>query len=150
MTTVKAIIEIPANTNYKYEVDKDTGLLTLDRVLSINVPFNYGYLPGTLCGDGDPLDIFVISSSQIFPLTTVYAEVVGVYRCIDNGDQDDKLIAVLPGEDLDQETLEAAKRFIEFYLTNYKTGFQIVSYHDALEAVEVLGASIDSHKAGEQ
>lgn len=93
---VKGIIEIPKNCRAKYELDKDSGMLKLDRLLysSINYPANYGFIPQTYCDDGDPLDILVISQIEIVPMCLVEATVLGVMRMLDGGEMDDKIIAV--------------------------------------------------------
>jgi inorganic pyrophosphatase len=93
---VKSIIEIEKGSKAKYELDKESGLLKLDRVLfsSVHYPANYGFIPHTYCDDKDPLDILVISSSGFQPLSIVDAKVIGVMRMIDNGEQDDKIISV--------------------------------------------------------
>ncbi len=94
--TVNAIIEISKGSNCKYEVDKATGLLRLDRVIysSFHYPINYGFIPKTLGEDHDPLDILVLCSESINPLSLVEANVIGNMQMIDNGDKDDKIIAV--------------------------------------------------------
>lgn len=94
--TVNSIIEIPKNTRAKYELDKDTGLLKLDRVLyaSMYYPANYGFIPQTYCDDKDPLDILVLSQITIQPLCLVEAKVIGVMRMVDGDEADDKIIAV--------------------------------------------------------
>jgi len=94
--TVTGIVEIPKNSRAKYELDKDSGLLLLDRVLysSINYPYNYGFIPQTYCDDGDPLDILVLSQIEIVPMCLVEAKPIGVMRMIDEGEMDDKIIAV--------------------------------------------------------
>ncbi len=93
---VQAIIEIPTGSKAKYELDKATGMLRLDRVLysSINYPANYGFIPQTLGEDNDPLDILVLSQIAIQPLCIVRAKVIGVMRMIDSDQSDDKIIAV--------------------------------------------------------
>jgi len=93
---VNAIIEIPKNTRAKYELDKESGLLKLDRVLyaSMYYPANYGFIPQTYCDDDDPLDILVLSSITIQPLCLVEAKVIGVMRMVDGDEKDDKIIAV--------------------------------------------------------
>jgi len=93
---VRGIIEIPKNCRAKYELDKDSGMLKLDRLLysSINYPANYGFIPQTYCDDGDPLDILVISQIEIVPMCLVEATVLGVMRMLDGGEMDDKIIAV--------------------------------------------------------
>ncbi len=93
---VNGIIEIPKNCRAKYELDKKSGMLMLDRVLysSINYPANYGFIPRTYCDDGDPLDILVLSQIDIVPMCLVEAKVIGVMRMLDGGEMDDKIIAV--------------------------------------------------------
>ncbi|MDD3771704.1 MAG: inorganic diphosphatase [Weeksellaceae bacterium] len=93
---VQAIIEIPQGSKAKYELDKASGMLRLDRVLfsSLNYPHNYGFIPQTLGEDNDPLDIIVISQIDVDPMCIVDAKVIGVLRMIDNGEGDDKIIAV--------------------------------------------------------
>ncbi|MCT4622853.1 MAG: inorganic diphosphatase [Schleiferiaceae bacterium] len=93
---VNAIIEIPRGSRNKYELDKDTGLLKLDRVLysSMYYPHNYGFIPQTLGDDNDPLDIIVLSSLEVVPMCLVEAKVIGVMLMQDHGDNDEKIIAV--------------------------------------------------------
>lgn len=93
---VNAIIEIPKKSRAKYELDKETGLLKMDRVLysSMHYPCNYGFIPSTYCDDKDPLDILVISHERIHPLCLVEAKVIGALEMIDGGEKDDKIIAV--------------------------------------------------------
>jgi len=93
---VRAIVEIPRGSRAKYELDKDSGLLKLDRVLysSVHYPANYGFIPRTLGDDHDPLDILVLSQIEIQPLCIVRAKVIGVMRMIDSGEGDDKVVAV--------------------------------------------------------
>ena len=95
-SVVNAIIEISQGSKAKYELDKETGLLRLDRVLysSVYYPANYGFIPRTLGDDHDPLDILVLSQVQIEPLCIVRAKVIGVMRMVDSGEGDDKIIAV--------------------------------------------------------
>jgi inorganic pyrophosphatase len=93
---VNGLIEIPQGSRAKYEIDKETGLLKLDRVVysSFHYPINYGFIPQTLGQDGDPLDILVMCSESIQPLCLVEATVIGNMQMIDNGEKDDKIIAV--------------------------------------------------------
>lgn len=90
------MIEIPQGSRAKYEVDKETGLLKLDRVIysSFHYPINYGFIPQTLGQDGDPLDILVFCSQSIQSLCLVEAKVIGNMQMIDQGQMDDKIIAV--------------------------------------------------------
>ena len=91
-----AVIEIPKGSKCKYELDKDSGLLRLDRILytSTHYPANYGFIPRTFADDGDPLDVLVLCSEAIYPLTLVRVYPIGVMRMIDSGKMDDKIIAV--------------------------------------------------------
>ncbi|MFL5740556.1 MAG: inorganic diphosphatase [Flavisolibacter sp.] len=93
---VNAMIEIPQGSRTKYEIDKETGLLKLDRVIysSFHYPVNYGFIPQTLGHDNDPLDILVLCSQSIQPLCLVQATVIGNMQMIDSGEKDDKIIAV--------------------------------------------------------
>jgi len=97
---VKGIIEIPKGTRAKYELDKESGLLRLDRVLysSVYYPANYGFIPQSFCEDHDPLDILILSQIDFVPLCIVEAKVIGVMRMLDNGEADDKIIAVAAGD----------------------------------------------------
>ncbi|MCC6659641.1 MAG: inorganic diphosphatase [Phycisphaerales bacterium] len=93
----RSIVEIPRGSNLKYELDKQTGLLRLDRVLSSAVyyPANYGFIPQTLAEDDDPLDVLVYCTEEIPPLTICDARAVGLMSMIDQGQPDHKIIAVL-------------------------------------------------------
>ena len=91
-----AVIEIPKGSSCKYEMDKYTGLLRLDRVLytSTHYPANYGFIPRTFADDGDPLDVLVLCEESIHPMTLIQVFPIGVMRMIDGGALDDKIIAV--------------------------------------------------------
>jgi inorganic pyrophosphatase len=93
---VTAIIEIPRGSRNKYEIDKDSGLLFLDRVMSSSVfyPINYGFIPQTYCDDGDALDIMVIGQDPAYPLCMMNAKVLGAMKMVDQGEADDKILAV--------------------------------------------------------
>jgi inorganic pyrophosphatase len=84
---VNAIIEIPQNSQTKYELDKESGLLKMDRILtsSMSYPANYGFIPRTYCDDEDPLDILVLSSQTVVPLCIMRARVLGVLEMVDQG-----------------------------------------------------------------
>jgi inorganic pyrophosphatase len=125
--TVNAIIEIPRGARAKYELDKDSGMLRLDRVLysSVYYPHNYGFIPGTYGDDKDPLDILVISQVEVVPLCLLEAKVIGVMRMLDNGEGDDKIIAVAAQDmsvthytdisELPSHTLKELQSFFEDY-----------------------------------
>lgn len=124
---VNAIIEIPKGSRAKYELDKETGLLRLDRVLysSVYYPANYGFIPKTLGEDHDPLDILVLSQVNFETLCLVDAKVIGVMRMMDSGEADDKIIAVAATDisvnkmhdvdDLDEYFVRELSRFFEDY-----------------------------------
>jgi inorganic pyrophosphatase len=91
-----AIIEIPMGSSVKYELDKETGLLKLDRVLysAVYYPANYGFIPQTLAEDDDPLDVLVLCQEPVAPLTMVKARAIGLMTMIDSGKRDHKILAV--------------------------------------------------------
>src|ERR1041384_3774254 len=91
-TSFPVIIEIPKGSKNKYELDKETGLLKLDRVLhsAVYYPADYGFIPRTFCDDGDPLDALVLSQEPVYPLTIVEARAIGVMRMRDEKGVDDK------------------------------------------------------------
>jgi inorganic pyrophosphatase len=97
---VNGIIEIPKGVRAKYELDKDSGLLKMDRVLysSVYYPANYGFIPQTYCEDKDPLDILILSQIEVVPLCIVPARIIGAMRMLDSGMADDKIIAVAEGD----------------------------------------------------
>lgn len=124
---VNAIIEIPKNSKGKYELDKESGLLKLDRVLfsAVHYPAAYGFIPQTYCDDKDPLDILVLCSVDIVPMCLVDAKVIGVMQMIDQDEEDDKIIAVAANDvsvnhfndiaDLPPHMLLEMQRFFEDY-----------------------------------
>ena len=91
-----AYIEIPAGSKVKYELDKPTGLLKVDRVLysAVHYPANYGFVPRTYCPDGDPLDVLVLCQETVVPLTLIHARTIGLITMSDQGEFDHKIIAV--------------------------------------------------------
>jgi inorganic pyrophosphatase len=95
-TAFPVIVEIPKGSTNKYELDKETGLLRLDRVLysAVYYPADYGFIPRTYCDDGDPLDALVLGQEPVYPLTIVEARAVGVMRMRDEKGVDDKIVAV--------------------------------------------------------
>jgi inorganic pyrophosphatase len=124
---VDAIIEIPQGSKAKYEVDKKSGLLRLDRVVyaAFHYPINYGFIPQTLGEDGDPLDILVFSQVSIQPLCLVSCHIIGVMEMEDMGQKDEKIIAVANDDpsvedikkmgDLPPYLLEEIKHFFQQY-----------------------------------
>jgi inorganic pyrophosphatase len=155
---VQAIIEIPKGSKAKYELDKKTGMLRLDRVLyaSVYYPANYGFIPRTLGDDNDPLDIMVISQIEVLPLTIVRARVIGVMRMLDNGEGDDKIIAVADGDPSVRHLAEAddiphyfhaeLKHFFEEYKRLEKKEVLVENFQDAATAKEIILRSIDAYR----
>jgi inorganic pyrophosphatase len=126
---VNALIEIPRGSKVKYELDKPTGLLRVDRVLhsSVHYPANYGFIPRTYCGDGDPLDILVLCTESVDPMCIMVARPIGVVRMVDDGKADDKILAVHlhdPAfnevQDIDQLPRHLAREIQRFFL-DYKS-----------------------------
>ena len=91
-----AVIEIPKGSKVKYELDKATGMLLMDRVLytATHYPANYGFIPRTYADDGDPLDVLVLCARSVQPLTLIQVYPIGVMRMMDDGRVDDKIIAI--------------------------------------------------------
>jgi len=152
--TVNALIEIPQGSRSKYEVDKVTGLLKLDRVIysSFQYPINYGFIPQTLGLDNDPLDILVICSQAIQSLCLVEAKVIGNMQMIDTGQEDDKIIAVAAKdpsvnhitrmEELPQHFLLELKNFFEQYKVLENKVVEIDTFQDQLIAFRIIKDSI--------
>src|SRR5918994_1290692 len=94
------IIEIPMGSSVKYELDKETGLLKLDRVLysAVYYPANYGFIPQTLAEDDDPIDVLVLCQEAVAPLTLVTARAIGLMTMIDSGKRDHKILSVAVGD----------------------------------------------------
>jgi len=155
---VNALIEIPQGSRSKYEVDKATGLLKLDRVIysSFQYPVNYGFIPQTLGLDHDPLDSLVLCSQSIQALCIVEATVIGNMQMIDNGEEDDKIIAVATNdpsvnhinrmEELPQHFLLELKNFFEQYKVLENKKVEIDTFQDQLIAYKVIEDSIKLYK----
>jgi len=145
-----AIIEIPLKTKNKFEIDKKTGKIKLDRVLysAMTYPAEYGYLDETLSPDGDPLDILVISSEATFPGCIVPARIIGYLKVIDNGFEDYKLISVVNVdpryddindlEDLSSFTLDEIKDFFQNYKTLQNIEVEVTDYYSKEEAIKLI------------
>jgi inorganic pyrophosphatase len=154
---VQAIIEISRGSKAKYEVDKESGLLKLDRVLhaAFYYPINYGFIPKTFAGDNDPLDILVLSQIDFEPLSIVSAKVIGVMRMIDKG-IDDKIIAVCQNdisvshinslEELPPHLMSEIKHFFEQYKKLEQTTVQVDEFYSKEKAYEIINESIIEYK----
>jgi inorganic pyrophosphatase len=140
---VNAVIEIPQGSRCKYEIDKPTGLLKLDRVIfsSFYYPINYGFIPQTYGGDKDPLDILVITSLPVQPLTLMEAKVIGVMQMIDGGDPDDKIIEELPKHFFDE-----LRHFFEEYKKLENKTVVVEDFGDKAKALSIVEEAIDFYK----
>ncbi|HNP48015.1 MAG TPA: inorganic diphosphatase [Bacteroidia bacterium] len=148
--TVNAIIEIPKGSRAKYELDKESGLLKLDRVLysAFYYPANYGFIPKSYGDDHDPLDILVLSQIDFVPLCLVKANVIGVMRMVDSGEGDDKIIAVASNDvsvnfiksvkELPVHFIQELRQFFEEYKTLEKKTVVVDEFQDKDVAVEIV------------
>lgn len=155
---VNAIIEIPEGSRAKYEVDKETGLLKLDRVIysSFHYPVNYGFIPQTLGLDGDPLDILVLCSQSIQPLCLVEADVIGNMQMIDQGQEDDKIIAVAAKDpsvnhiksvdELPPHFIAELKNYFEQYKVLENKKVIIDNFQDKETAMQIITDAIEFYK----
>ena len=156
---VNAIIEIPKGSKGKFEIDKGSGLIKLDRVLfsSVHYPANYGFIPQTYCDDKDPLDILVITSIELPPLCLIEAKVIGVMRMVDQGEADDKIIAVLKDDLLYSkykdisELPESVVNRLQHYFLTYKNlpgepmTCEIANVYGREEAHQVIRHSVTDY-----
>ncbi len=153
----EAYIEIPKGCKAKYELDKETGLLRLDRVLytSTVYPANYGFIPRTLADDGDPLDVLVLCGETMYPTTLVECYPIGVITMVDGGDLDEKIIAI-PFQDptynnyydiheLPQHIFQEMMHFFEVYksLEHKQTTVKEICHRD--EAMEIIAKCIENY-----
>jgi Inorganic pyrophosphatase len=133
---VTGLIEIPQGSRAKYEIDKASGLLKLDRVIysSFHYPVNYGFIPQTLGYDNDPLDILVLCSQSIQPMCLVEAQVIGNMQMIDSGDKDDKIIAVA-AKDPSVNHIKDIHELPKYFFSELKNYFE---QYKVLENKEVI------------
>lgn len=151
------VIEIPKGSKKKYELDKETGLIILDRILhtSTHYPANYGFIPRTYGDDGDPLDVLLLCTEKLEPLSLVRAYPIGVISMVDGGRNDEKIIAIPFSDptynhytDIDQlpkHTFDEMQHFFTVYknLENKETAVNEVSARP--RAVEVIADAIDRY-----
>lgn len=152
---VNALIEISQGSRAKYEIDKETGLLKLDRVIysSFHYPVNYGCIPQTLGEDSDPLDILVICSESIQPHCLVKATVIGNMQMIDHGEKDDKIIAVATNDptvnhfkdvhDLPKHFIAVLKNFFEQYKVLEDKLVEIDEFQPKEDAYKIINRAIN-------
>jgi inorganic pyrophosphatase len=152
-----AFIEIPMGSKVKYELDKATGLLRVDRVLysAVHYPANYGFVPRTYCPDGDPIDVLVLGQEPVAPAVLVRARAIGVMRMRDEKGQDDKLIAVHVDDpdnaeyrdvrDLAEHRLRELQRFFLDYKVLEGKEVEVDAPLGADEALPILREAIASY-----
>jgi inorganic pyrophosphatase len=155
------IIEIPKGSTNKYELDKATGLLRLDRVLhsAVYYPADYGFIPRTYCDDGDPLDVLVLGQEAVVPLTLVDARAIGVMRMSDDKGTDDKIVAVSVHDpwyadfyvhsQLPQHVLRQIRRFFEDYKVLEHKQVTVEDLLGPREAQAVILAALDAYQTDE-
>jgi inorganic pyrophosphatase len=155
---VTAVIEIPKGSKNKYELDKDSGLLKVDRVLfsSVHYPANYGFIPRTYCNDHDPLDILVLGQEPVFPLTLMRAKTIGVMQMIDKEREDDKIIAVHADDpeyadydelsQLPKHRLKELQRFFEDYKLLEQKAVRVERFLGREFAYEIVNQAIELYR----
>jgi inorganic pyrophosphatase len=156
--SVNAIIEIAQGSKTKYEIDKETGILRLDRILSthLSYPVHYGFVPQTLSPDHDPLDMLVICSEQLVPLCVLEVTILGGLNMIDEGEQDDKIIGVATHDplmknktelhDINPEILNAIDHFFSTYKEPEKKKVITNGFMSREQACIIVQESIDAYK----
>ncbi len=156
-SVVNGIIEIPKNTRAKYELDKESGMLLMDRVIfsSMHYPANYGFIPQTYCDDKDPLDIMILSQIDVVPMCIVSAKVIGVMRMIDGGEMDDKIIAVAEHDmsvnhmnditDLPAHWIKELRNFFEDYKKLENKKVEVEEFQDAATARKIINKSMEDY-----
>lgn len=150
---VHVIIEIPRGSENKYEIDKETGMLKLDRPLfsSVHYPGDYGYIPKTLWEDGDPLDILVLTSHPVYPLTLAKVRVLAILKMIDGKDSDAKIIGVYDTDprfleyqdlkDIPKHKVREIMHFFESYKKLQEKEVKILGIGDKKESIQAILAS---------
>jgi inorganic pyrophosphatase len=153
-----AVIEIPKGSKVKYELDKTTGLLKVDRMLfsAVHYPANYGFLPRTYCDDGDPLDVLVLCQESVTPLCLMRARAIGLMQMRDDMGLDDKIIAVHIDDpayadythirELPKHTVIELKRFFLDYKTLENKHVEIDELQGPFEANKAIRAAIEAYK----
>lgn len=156
---VPVVIEVPKGEKNKYELDKKSGLLRVDRVLfsSVHYPANYGFIPRTYCGDHDPLDVLVLGQESVVPLAIMIAKPIGVMKMTDQGEADDKIIAVHANDpeysfydsinQLPPHRVTELGRFFQEYKFLEKKTVVIEEFLDRDEALAVIREAIEFYKS---
>jgi inorganic pyrophosphatase len=157
-TGFPVVIEIPKGSKNKYELDKETGLLRLDRVLysAVHYPADYGFIPRTYCDDGDPLDALVLGQEPVYPLTIVQARAIGVMRMRDDKGIDDKILAVSVRDpafsdytdksQLPTHLLREVKRFFQDYKVLENKDVIVEDLLGPAEAVGIINEALELYR----
>jgi len=152
-----ALIEIPGGSSVKYELDKTTGLLKVDRMLysAVHYPANYGFIPQTLAEDDDPLDVLVLCQESVAPLTLVRSRAIGLMTMIDSGKKDHKILAVAMDDpefngfreagELPMHRLAMLRRFFQDYKTLEGKTVEVDQFQPAAAAVPVIEGALDRY-----
>ena len=148
-----AIIEVPKGSKTKYELDKATGMIRVDRILysSVQYPANYGFIPRTYCEDHDPLDVLVLGQEPVAPLSIMRAKPIGLMKMLDHGEADDKIIAVHADDpeyahyetmdELPPHRMTEVKRFFEDYKALEDKNVVVEDFFNKMEALKTIMAS---------
>jgi inorganic pyrophosphatase len=154
-----SVIEIPMGSSVKYELDKETGLLRLDRILysAVYYPANYGFIPQTLAEDDDPLDVLVLCQEPVAPLTLVNARAIGLMTMIDSGKKDHKILAVAVDDpeyngfreanELPVHRLSMLRRFFQDYKTLEGKAVAVDEFQPAAAALPVVEGALARYSA---
>ena len=152
---ITAIIEVPKGSQTKYELDKVSGLLKVDRILysAVHYPANYGFIPQSYCDDNDPLDVLVLCQETVLPLSIMRVRPIGVMKTIDQGEADDKIIAVHVDDpefahyrsidELPPHFLKILRRFFEDYKILENKEVKIERFLDAEDPKKVINDAFD-------
>src|SRR5438067_922882 len=152
-----SIIEIPMGSSVKYELDKQTGLLRLDRILysAVYYPANYGFIPQTLAEDDDPIDVLVLCQEPVAPLTMVNGRAIGLMTMIDGGKKDHKILAVAvddpeyngfnEADDLPPHRLNMLRRFFQDYKTLEGKAVEVDEFQPCAAALPIIEEALSRY-----
>ena len=153
------IVEIPMGSSVKYELDKHTGLLRLDRILysAVYYPANYGFIPQTLAEDDDPLDVLVLCQETVAPLTMVDSRVIGLMTMVDGGKKDHKILAVAvhdpeyngftEADELPSHRLSMLRRFFQDYKQLEGKQVEVDAIEPASAALEIIEQALEAYSS---